>query len=310
MAVPWALLAATAAPSLISAFGKKQSANQVPMETPEQTAARNQLWNFAQTGQWGDFKAGAEVPLGYGDFNATGLEQAGQSKLAGLMGSIPEQYRLGDDALRDFLSTDPRNVSAMFDPFSQQVDRQTAESERALKRSAGFAGGLYSTDTIRRLGDLQARAGETKTMELARLTDSALNRRLSAVPLAYQSAESQDQAQMQRVAASQQYGSLTRQLNDASIKARDAELMRRRQELQLPLQAAQAVMGSTPNYGVPGVQVSPYQDLLNMVGQVGGQYLGNELYMDQYKRKFPGQQPQAQPRPIPPRSYGAPGYGV
>lgn len=81
---------------------------------------------------------------------------------------------------------------------------------------------------------------------------------------------------MNQIQAAHQYGSLTRQLNDASIKARDAELLRRRQELQLPIQAAQTVAVQQANYGVPSIETSPYGDLLGLVGQIGGQYLSNK----------------------------------
>lgn len=275
----WGALAGGAAAGLVGGLLGKKKTSQVPLETAEQRAARQKLMEFANTGQFGDFKAGAEVPLGYGDYNATGYEQQGLSNLQQLLSQdIPEQYRLGDDALQAYLATDPTDVSAQFNAFKQQTERQIAESNRALKRNAGFAGNLYSTDTIRQLGDIQARGNETLTSELARLTDSALNRRLQAIPLAYQSAEAKRNAAIQNVAASQQYGSLTRNLNDAAIKARDAELLRRRQELQLPIQAAQSVAGQSSQFGVPSVTTSPYQDLMKMIGQVGGSYLSNKLF--------------------------------
>ena len=89
-------LAAGVASSLL---GKKKT-SQVPLETPEQRAARKKLMGFADTGQFGDFKAGEEVPLGYGDYGVTGYETQGLSSLQQLLSeSIPEQYRLGDDAL-------------------------------------------------------------------------------------------------------------------------------------------------------------------------------------------------------------------
>jgi len=260
--------------SLIGA-NKKQA--QVPLETPEQRAARQKLMNFANTGTFGDFTAGAQVPLGYGDYNVTPIEQQGQTALQNMLnGGLPKQFAAGDAALADYLKTNPTDVAAQFDPFSAQVDRQTNESQRALKRSTGALGNLYSTDTIRNLGDIQARGNETKASQLASLTDNALNRRLQAILLAYQSGEAQQAAQLSQIAASQNYGSLTRQLNDASIKARDAELLRRRNELQLPIQAATAVSGQQANFGVPSVQTNPYGDLLNLAGQLGGQYLSNK----------------------------------
>lgn len=256
--------------------GDGKTVSQVPLETPEQRAARQMLMRFASTGEFGNFKAGAEVPLSYGDFNMTGIEGQGQSVLQGLLrDGIPEQYKLGDAALRDMLSTAPGAMEKQFQPFSDITDRTMRESDAALRRSAGFAGNLYSTDTIRKLGDVQARGNETKTAELARLADSALNRRLQAIPLAYQSAQGQEGLAMGRVAASQNYGDLTRKLNDASIKARDTELLRRRQELQLPIAAATSVAGSSVPFGIPSVTTSPYQELLGLAAQIGGSALGN-----------------------------------
>lgn len=286
----WGAVAAAVAPTLVSSLlGSGKKVKQEPLETPEQRAARQKLMGFANTGTFGDFTAGAEVPLGYGDFNATGIEKQGLTSLQGLLNNgIPSQYKLGDEALQDLLATSPEQIAAQFDPFKVQTQRQIEESNTALKRGAGFAGNLYSTDTIRNLGDIQARGNETLTSKLAELTNSALDRRLQAIPLAYQSAESQQNAQLQQIQASQQYGSLTRQLNDASIKARDAELLRRRQELQLPIDAAQTVAGGSSNFGVSSVsQPSPYQNVLDIASQIGGQYLGNEMAMNQYKRMFP-----------------------
>ena len=275
---------------MINKGGAKQK--QVPLETDEQRRARAQLQDFAETGRFGDFQAGAEVPLGYGDYGATDIEKQGLSSLQGLLqspGVRGEMMDAGDKALMGFLQTDPAAIQAQFNPFREQVQRQIGESERGLRRGAAFGGNLYSTDTVRGLGDIQARGNETLTAELARLTDQASARRLQAVPLAYQSAEARQGQELQRVAASQQYGALTRQLNDQQIKARDAELLRRRQELQLPIQAAQTVAGGGANFGVPEVQAkSPYADLLGMVGQIGGGYLQDELAMKQYKRYFPG----------------------
>lgn len=276
--VAWVGPAIMAGGAIASSLLGKQKQEQVPLETAEQRAARQKLMGFSNTGQFGDFKAGAEVPLGYGDYGMTGIEAQGQSALQDLLNQgLPPQYAMGDAALADYLKTDPTDVSAQYDPFKTQVQRQIKESNRALKRNAGFAGNLYSTDTIRNLGDIEARGNETLTSQLANLTDSALNRRLQAIPLAYQSAAGQQEAKLNQINASQQYGSLARQLNDASIKARDAELLRRRQELQLPIDAAKTVAGQTANYGVPSINTSPYNDLLGLVGQIGGSYLNSKF---------------------------------
>lgn len=263
---------------LVGELLSTKQTEQVPLETPEQRAARRKLMGFADTGRFGNFTAGEEIPLGYGDYGMTGIEGQGQSALQDLLNQgLPSQYAAGDNALMDYLKTDPTDVAAQYDPFKAQVQRQMKESDRALKRNAGFAGNLYSTDTIRNMGDIQARGNETLTSELARLTDSALNRRLQAISLAYQSAESQQASRLNQIGASQQYGGLTRQLNDASIKTRDAELLRRRQELQLPIQAAQTVSGQNANFGIPSIETAKYAELLKLAGQIGGAYAGGGM---------------------------------
>ncbi len=284
----WVVPAITAAAAILPKLLGNGKQEQVPLETTEQRAARQKLMDFSNTGTFGQFRAGEEVPLGYGDYGITGIEQQGQNALQNMLNSgISKQYSVGDAALADYLKTDPTDVSAQFDPFNNQVNRQIADSERALKRSAGALGNLYSTDTIRGLGDIQARGNETKASQLASLTDNALNRRLQAIPLAYQSAEAQQAAQLRQIDASQNYGALTRQLNDASIKARDAELLRRRNELQLPIQAATAVAGQQANFGVPSIQTNPYGDLLGLAGQIGGQYLANRQAVSTADRYYP-----------------------
>lgn len=258
--------------------GQQQNLPQEALETPEQAEARRKLLGFASSGTYGKFTAGAEVPLEYGDFNATDIEGQGLSNLQGLLRSgIPDQYRLGDEALRDILATSPEAIDAQFQPFKTRATREIRESEDAFKRGAGFAGNLYSTNTMEELGGIRARGNETLIGELARLTDSALNRRLSAIPLAYQSGREQEDLAMGRVAASQTFGGLTRQLNDAKIKARDAELLRRRQELGLPLQALTNVAGQNSTFGVPSIpyqEQSPYMDLLNIAASLGGRFAG------------------------------------
>jgi len=249
-------------------------------EPPEVTQARQALAEYSKTGKWGDFQAGAAVPLGYGDYNTTAIEDQGLSSLQNLLQSgIPDQYRMGDQAIQNILNQGPQDVAAQFDPFKAQVSRQTRDATNAAKRNSSFMGNLYSTNTIKSLGDVQARGNETLTSELARLTDQALQRdtqaKLQAIPLAFQSGSAQENIAQNRIGSAMQYGGLTRQLNDASIKARDAELLRRRQELQLPIQAATSVANG--NYSMP-VQYNPYQELLNMAGQIGGTIIGQRLF--------------------------------
>lgn len=245
---------------------------QVPLETPEQRAARIKLMGFADTGEFGGFKAGADVGIQPGDYSMSGLESSGQTSLQQLLSSgIPSQFQLGDKALTDLLNPDPNYIQSQFDPFKAQVQRQITQSNNDLKRGAGFAGNLYSTGTIKGLGDIQARGNETLTAQLASLTNDALNRRAAAIPLAYQSGTAQENLVQNRIASSQQYGGLSRTLNNARTDASNAELLRRRNELLLPINAASTVAGNNANFGIPQVTVqnpNPMLDLLTAI--IGG----------------------------------------
>jgi len=254
--------------------------DQVPLETPEQKAARQMLLKLAQSGAFGDFKVGQNLNLGLGDFGMTGTENQGMSSLQNLLSSgIPDQFKLGDQALQDILATSPQQIESQFSPYKAQVERQITDSNNALKRGSAFAGNLYSTNTVQRLGDIQARGNETLASQLANLTNEAMNRRLQAVPLAYQSGQAQEGINQNRIASAFQYGQLPRTLNDAAIKARDAEVLRRRSELAMPIQAAQTVSGQNANFGVPSVttsQPSELMQLLQIFAPVAGQLFGRK----------------------------------
>lgn len=253
-------------------LGKKDKVSQEAMLTPEQKAMMAKLSGFAETGQFGDFKAGAEVPIQYMDARATGAEEQSLSALQNLLSTgIPEQYKLSSDMLKQYASADPFGG---YQTFSDMTDREIAKASAGVKRSAGFAGNLYSTDTVKKLGDVEGQGVSAKAAELARLTDRGMDRKLSAAQLALQAGESEQGARIGQIDAAQRYGSVIRNLNNAAMAERNNELLRRRQELLLPIDAAKSVLGKGVEYGVPSVETSPYADLMNMVGQIGGTAIG------------------------------------
>lgn len=249
--------------------------SQVPLETPEQRNARQLLMRYATTGQIGDnFTAGEDIGLAQGNYGMTGLEQQGQSALQALINSgTPAGYAVSDRATADLMNTSTEGLAAMFSPFSAIADRNNALAESSAKRSAAFGGNLYSSDTIRNLGDVNAKTAETKNAELARLTEGALNRKLSAAGLAQQSAAGQENISRNRIADTFNYGSLERNLANAKVQEQNTEALRRRQEVLGQLQGATAVSGANVQWGVPSVTTqnpNPYLDFLKMAMQMGG----------------------------------------
>lgn len=257
--------------SAISTYGKKNT-----IEEPKEIGqARKLLLDYASTGKMGNYTAGEDIGVGYGNYDMTGLEKQGQSALSGLLSSgIPDQFKLGDQALQDLLQTSPGAIEKQFQPFSTITDRSTQEALNAQKRAAAFGGGLYSSRTIKGLGDINAKANETKISKLAELTDAYQNRKLSAIPLAYQSGSAQENLIQNRIAASQQYGDLARKLNNAAVAERNAEILRRREERGSSISAMTSVLNG--QYQTP-ISQSPYAALLGMIGQIGGSYLYSGL---------------------------------
>ncbi len=256
------------------------SASQVPLETPEQRAAREALAQFMKTGTFNNFTAGADIGIKGPNTGITGNEQTGQNLLSTLLqNGVPSQYAMGDTALKGLLTADPNQIQAQFDPFKAQVQRQIAQSNKDLTRSAGFAGNLYSTNTVQGLGDIQARGNETLTSQLASLTNSALDRQLQAVPLAYQSGNQQQGILQSLLTASQQYGSLPRDLSNQGIDAANQEILRKRAESTLPLQTATNLSGTNAQFGVPTVttpNANPTLDLLTALIGAGGKIFGGK----------------------------------
>lgn len=255
--------------------GGTTSQDQSPFETPEQRNARQLLMRYATTGQIGDnFTAGEDLGLAQGNYNMTGLEQSGQSALQSLIQSgQPAMYGAADRATNGLLNTTPEGLDAMFSPFSAIADRNNALAESSAKRSAAFGGGLYSSDTIRNLGDVNAKTAETKNAELARLTEGALNRKVSAIGLAQNSANGQESIARNRIADAYNYGDLERNLANAKVTEQNTEALRRRQEILGQLQGATAVSGSNVQWGVPSVEVqkeNPYLEFLKVAAQFAG----------------------------------------
>lgn len=266
--------------------GDKEKVRQRPLRSPEQTEAQNLLLDFAKSGRFGDFQAGEPIGVPLGDFDPTGLEQAGLQRLGGLLQEgLPSTLGLAVDSLGQFLDTGQENIDRQFQPFQQRTERLIGEQEDALKRGAAFTGDLFSSDTIEQLGDVRSRGLESLTSELARLTDQARQRQLQAIPLAGNLAQLEEGLNLGRIGASQQFGGLERILSDQAIQAQLQEALRQRGELRAPISAAQTLATAQPAFGVPEVDIpvrSPFQNVLDLTAGIGGDIISNELFLRRF----------------------------
>lgn len=284
----WAAVAvggATLGSAAISTFGGKKSSNvtQVPLETPEQRDARQQLISFANNGTLGKYTAGTPYTGSLGDFGMSALENAAQGKVADRLNMGPDaNFTMGSQTLSDLLTTDkynPLNQEGVYSGLSGTIDRTTREASDAFKRSASFGGKLYSTDTVRNLGQIQARGAENKAATLASLYDNYVGRKVGAIPQAFNASAQAEDIARGRTADAFTYGGLQRNLNTAADQAKYAEFQRQRQEQQGQVAALSSVAGSNTNFGVPSVNVpqnDPWSQIAGLLAQFGGNYLGNK----------------------------------
>jgi hypothetical protein len=258
--------------------GGTETQSQGPLETPEQRAARQMLLKYATTGQVGGITAGQDVGITPGDYSMTGTEQTGLGQLNDYITSaMPEGYGMANDSIRGLLDTSTSGLDTMFSPYKALAEREQRTAEDTAKRSAGFMGNLYSTDTVRKLGDVSAKTAEGNMATLAGLTNDALNRRLSATGLAQTSGSLEEQSKRNKISDAMQFGALQRDLNNQRVQDANAEKLRRRQEIMGQLDAAGSVSGSSVPFGVKDVQVAkpnPYMDFLQLIVSGGSRLAG------------------------------------
>lgn len=247
--------------------------SQGPLETPQQRAARELLMRYATEGKIGGITAGEDLGMPLGDFNMARTEKTGLAQLDQLLASgNPEMYGVANAGIRDLMDTSVEGIDRMFSPYKALAEREQRTAQDAAKRSAGFAGNLYSTDTIRKLGDVSARTAESNMARLSDLTNQALNRKASAIGLAQTSGSLEEQTKRNRISDAMTLGTRERDLNNARIQADYQERLRRRQEVMGQLDAASSVSGAPVQFGVENMQVAkpnPYMDFLSLIVNAG-----------------------------------------
>lgn len=276
---PFGSILGGAAGALGGMGGGYDTTSQQVMETPEQREARRMLLQYAQTGNFGNIKAGEDIGIQSGNYDMSGLENTATGQLYNrLNAGNPEMFGLADQGIRDLMDTSAAGLDAQFSPYKALAEREGRNAADALKRNAAFSGSLYGSDTIRGLGDVAARTAETNQARLADLTTGALNRKTQAIGLAQQSGSLSEDTARNRIADAFQYGGLQRNLQNAQVEAANAEKMRRRNEQLNQINAGMGVAGQNAQFGVPEIKTpkpNPYMDFLNLIVGTGGSVAGS-----------------------------------
>lgn len=269
-----------------SYFGSKgKGSSQIDLsmlESPEQRAARSGLLDFARTGKFGNYSAGDAYGGSFGDFGMSALETSATGQLGDRLGQGPgEMFGLGDQALRDLLTTEkynPLNNEGVYSGLSGVIDRGTRDAGNALKRSSAFGGSLYSTDTVRGLGDVEARGAEAKSATMASLFDNYIGRKVGGISTAFGANQQAEDIKRGRLSDAFQYGGLQRNLNTAKDQAFYNDFLRQRQEKGQQIGALTNVANKDSQFGVPSVSVpkeDPWARIMGLLAQFGGKAAGS-----------------------------------
>jgi hypothetical protein len=247
---------------------------QKPLETPEQTEARKRLLEFSKTGELNT--SSGLYPGSFGNYSLTPVEKMGESKLYEYLNSAsPELFQIGSDNLKGLLSSDkfdPYSPTGTYAGFKSDVERNLRESTDRVKRESAFSKNLYSTDTIDRIGDLEEQGQNQLTSKLAELYDTYTQRKLSAIPLAFQGANQLETSNANKIGAAYQYGSLPRMLDIAGSQAIYNDWLRSRTE---QLNSLNSVASSNANFGVESIPTpNKWLELIKVAAEIGGKFIG------------------------------------
>lgn len=262
-------------------FGKKDSVSQIPLETPEQTKARQMLLKMVETGQLptGE-KLGAAYTGSLGNYDMTAMESTGQSKLMDMLNSgNPELFNIGQNEIKKLLSDDsvydPYAKGSLYTGFKDETLRALEEGKNRLKQNSAFARNLYSTNTGKEMGLLEERGQKSLEGKLAELYQNFVSQKQAAIPLALQAGTAENTMNLNKVGASQQYGALARILQDQMAKDKYAEFQRQQQEKMQVIPALTSAANKDAQFGVKDVSVpSAWNKVLDSLTYLGGQMIG------------------------------------
>lgn len=246
-------------------FGKKDEVKQQPLETAEQTSARQMLYNMA--------RSDLTYKGALGNYDMTDLEKEGMNKLMQLLQSgDPAMMQLANKELTKFYSDayDPFSEKSVYAPFKAGVERELKDNMSKLRQNQSIRGNLYSNSAIKQERELYDIGQEKLTGKMAELYDTMVGRRAALIPSVLSAAQTGEDITQKRIAASQIYGALPRTLADREAKDKYNEYVR---EINRRQGAYGSILGTPTNFGVSSVPLeNPWSNLMNNLAMYGSMY--------------------------------------
>lgn len=231
---------------------KSSSSAPISMEPAWQTAMRKKLAELATPGaeeritRAGEAYPG-ELTADLSSYEQTGLEQLGRyinspspldSRLYGLGKAEVEKTLTGEDY-------DPL-TGEFYKAYRENLMRELGEAKDRLASRTSARDKFYSGGRVAGEGELEETAQGQMRQTLGQLYEGERARRLNAVPLATEMLGFEERMPLGRIAASQQFGALSRQYEQAVLDAKRQEWLRQLSDLGIPLDVATAMSTYQP----------------------------------------------------------------
>ncbi len=212
-----------------------------------------------------------------GDLSApmTDIEKSGLDTLEGWMGSdLPSQdplFGLGRQEYERTLGGD------YYDPAQSQywlayntaLDRALQEARDRLAARTSARDAFYSGGRVAGEAELEEEAMNQRALVLAELMERERERRLGAIPGMLDFLGKEELYPLGRVAASQEYGGLEREIEQASLDRQYNEYIRQMTDLGIPLETAMMLATYKPDWTTK-TSGGEFWDLLNPIASLGG----------------------------------------
>lgn len=248
-----------------AASKKKKTMTLEEMMTPNQKYTENYLTNFVKQ-YGGNYTPGASYEGLSTMMTPTSQEQQGLTSLTQLLSSDTPT------ALTNAANEVNKQLTGEYDPTTSKyykatrtsLDRERQKSLAQAKNRAAAYGYRSSSAERNALGDVETDSFNKVAELIGQLTESERNRTSNAVNQALNVANTQESIPLNRIAASQQYGGLTRLLENVGYQ----DFLRKQQENAGVLDVANSVLNNNVNYGLKNMsyyQNSAFGDLFNNI---------------------------------------------
>ena len=209
---------------------------------------------------------------GLSDFEGTGLD---------ILSRYLSQGAIGDNGLFGAAKNEYMNTlgGSTYDPsqgdyykaFRTAAMKELQDAQNRLNAQTSASDMYFGGGRIKQGAELQAQTTNALLAELGKLALQERQNRLNAAPAAANLGMTEFGMPLQQVAASQQYGALPREIEQAGLNSQYKEYQRQLADLNLALDIVQALGRMPQNYSYSGGGFKDWvTDTAGIVGILGG----------------------------------------